>query len=302
VVAVVNEAKKMLARTPVHITALKPVSNGVIADFDMTKEMLTRFFSLKVFPWSFFTDVVVAIPTNLTEVERKSVEDLFKEIGMNKVFLIEKPIPGALGLGLDISKPSAYFILDVGAGTADMAVISFNGVVTSKRLKIAGDYLDQEIIKGVRDEMKLYIGEPTAEEIKNSIGSVLPQSEKLEIVIRGREITSGLPKEMVVRDTQVRYWIQKPIKILVENLKELIDVTPAELVGDVYKNGIYIVGGGSMLRGLGQFIEKEIGVKTYISETPVLNVIRGLGTILENFEIYRNLLEDFDWEKKENKK
>jgi len=293
VIAVGFEAKKMLSRTPLHITALNPIVNGIIADFDMTKEMLLRFFKSKLIPWSWITDIVVAIPTNLTEVERKSVEDLFREIGMNKVYLIERPIVAALGAGLDITQPAAYLIFDVGAGTTDMAVISFNGVVSSRRLKIAGNYFDQEIIKGVREEMKLYIGEPTAEEIKNSIGSVLPQSEKLEMVIRGREVTNGLPKEISVRDTQVRYWLQKPTKILIETLKELIDTTPAELVGDIYKNGIYLVGGGSLLRGLNQFIEKEIGVKVKTVDDPILDVIRGIGIVTENLNFYKNILEDF---------
>jgi rod shape-determining protein MreB len=298
VIAVGAEAKKMLSRTPLHITALRPVVNGVIADFDMTKEMLLRFLKSKLLPWSWITDVVLAIPTNLTEVERKSVEDLLREIGMNKVYLIERPIVAALGAGLDVSQPSAHLILDVGAGTTDMAVISFSGVVTSRRLKIAGNYFDQEIVKGVREEMKLYIGDPTAEEIKNTIGSVLPQPEKLEMVVRGRDVATGLPKEISIRDTQIRYWLQKPVKILIENLKELIDSTPAELVGDVYKNGIYLVGGGSLLRGLSQFIEKDVGVKVQIVDNPILDVVRGIGIITENLNFYKNILEDFSFNSK----
>lgn len=292
VVTVGLDAKRMLSRTPLHITALKPISNGVIADFDMTREMLTRFLKIKSIPYSWFTEVVAAVPTNLTEVERKSVEDLFVETGMSKVYLVEKPIAAALGSGLDISQPSAHLLVDIGAGTTDMAVVSFNGIVSSKRLKIAGDYLNQEIIKGVKEELKLLIGEPTAEEIKISIGSILPHSERLEAVIRGRDISSGLPKEMILKDNQIRYWLLKPIKVIVENLKMLIDETPPELVGDIYKNGIHILGGGSLLRGLNQFFEKEIGVKIYSVEDPILNVIRGLGIICENLKFYENFLEN----------
>jgi rod shape-determining protein MreB len=293
VISVGFEAKKMLARTPIHITALKPVINGTIGDFDMTKEMLVKFFKTKSLPHSFITYGITAIPTNLTEVERKSVEDLLREVGINKVYLVEKPLAAALGIGLDISQPSAHLIVDVGAGSTDMGVVSFNGVVVAKRLKIAGDYLNQEIIKGVKEEFKLYIGEPTAEEIKITVGSLLPQTERLEVVIRGRDVSSGLPKEMVIKDTQVRYWLQKPVKTIIENLKELIDITPAELAGDIYKNGIYLVGGGSLLRGFGQLVEKEIGVKVKIGDDPMLSVVRGLGIITENLKFYTDILETF---------
>lgn len=293
VIAVGFEAKKMLARTPVHITALKPVVNGTIGDFDMTKEMLTKFFKTKSLPFSWFTTAVVAIPTNLTEVERKSMEDLLREIGVNKVCLVEKPLVAALGSGLDVSQPSAHLVVDVGAGNTDMGVVSFNGVVVSKRLKIAGDYLNQEIIKGIKEELKLYIGEPTAEEVKIAIGSVLPQPEKLETVVRGRDVSSGLPKEIGIKDTQVRYWLQKPAKVIIENLKELIDITPPELVGDVYKNGIHLMGGSSLLRGFSNLVEKEVGVKVKVADDPILDVVRGLGMVAENLKFYEDLFESF---------
>ncbi len=293
VVAVGWEAKKMLSRTPSHVTALHPITNGVIADFDMAKEMIQRFIKTKSLPWSWFTETIVSVPTNLTEVERKSVEDLFKEVGVSKVYLVEEPIAAAVGSGLDIGKPTAHLIVDIGAGTTDMAIISMNGIVVSKRLKIAGDYFNQEIIKGVKDEMKLFIGEPTAEEIKIAVGSAVTQSEKLDIIIRGRDAVSGLPKESNVRDTQVRYWLQKPLKMMVESLKELIDVTPPELTGDIYKNGVYICGGGSMLRGVGQLFEKEIGVNVHLVDEPLLCVVRGVGLIAENSGFYGNILENF---------
>ncbi|MCL4399907.1 rod shape-determining protein [Patescibacteria group bacterium] len=293
VVAVGLEAKRMLSRTPSHVTALRPITNGVIADFDMAKEMVQRFMKTKSLPWSWLTETIVGVPTNLTEVERKSVEDLFKEVGVSKVYLVEEPIAAAVGSGLDITKPTAHFIVDIGAGTTDMAIISMNGIVVSRRLKIAGDYLNQEIIRGVKDELKLFIGEPTAEEIKIAVGSAVTQSEKLDISIRGRDAVSGLPKEANVRDTQVRYWLSKPIKIMVEALKELIDITPPELAGDIYKNGVYLCGGGSMLRGMSQLFQKELGVDVHLVDEPLLCVVRGIGLIAENPGFYGNVLESF---------
>lgn len=293
IIAVGGEAKKMLSRTPVHITALRPIANGVIADFNIAKEMLQRFLKTEKLPWSWSMEMVASVPTKLTEVERKSVEDLLKETGANKVFLIEKPLVAALGGLLDICRPSAYLLVDIGAGTTDMAVVSMNGVVVSNRLKIAGGYLNNEIIRAVRDELKLDIGEPTAEEIKIAVGTAIPQPERLEINIRGRDIVSGLPKEVIVKDTQVRLWLSRPLKAVIEALKDLIERTPAELAGDVYKNGIYICGGGSLLRGIDQVFQKEIGVTVRTVEEPLTCVARGTGLVVEKIGNYGNILNNF---------
>lgn len=293
VVAVGSEAKRMLSRTPTHVTALRPMVNGVIGDFDMAKEMIQHILKSEKLPWSWLTRTIVSVPTNLTEVERKSVEDLLKEVGVNEVHLVEQPIAAALGSHLDINQPTAYLVVDIGAGTTGMAVISMNGIVLSKRLKIAGDFLNQEILKGIREEMKLHIGEPTAEEIKIAVGAATPQTERLEIVIRGRDAVSGLPRETMIKDTQVRYWLARPIKTVVEALKELIDITPPELAGDIFKNGIYLCGGGSLLRGVDQLFKKEIGVDVHLVDEPMLCVSRGSGLIAENMETYNNLLDNF---------
>jgi len=293
VVAVGEEAKKMLSRTPAHITAIRPMSHGVIADFDMVKEMLQHFLKQEKIPWSWMTETVVSVPTNLTEVERKSVEDLLHEVGSNKVYLIEQPLAAAFGSRLDINMPSAFLIVDIGAGTTDMAIISMNGIVVSKRLKIAGDFLNNEIIKGVREELRLHIGEPTAEEIKMAVGSAIPTGEKLEIVIRGRDVGNGLPREIAIRDTQVRMWLVRPLKLIIEALKDLIESAPPELVGDIYKNGMYFCGGGSLLRGIEQIAEKEIGVHVQIVEDPLTCVARGTGLVCERFEDHRHLLNNF---------
>ncbi|MBI5732871.1 rod shape-determining protein [Candidatus Jorgensenbacteria bacterium] len=293
VVAVGGEAKKMLARTPAHVTALRPLSHGVIADFDMAREMLQRFLEREQIPWSWLTETVVSVPTNLTEVERKSVEDLLKEVGAHQVHLIEQPIAAAFGSRLEINEPTAYLIIDMGAGATDMAVISLNGIVVSKRLKVAGDYFNNEIIKAVRDELKLDIGQPTAEEIKMAVGSAVPMGERLEIVVRGRDLSSGLPREISIKDTQVRFWLVRPLKLIIEVLKDLVETAPAELVGDIYKNGIYFCGGGSLLRGLDQLVQKEIGVPVKVVEEPLTCVARGTGMVCENFEKHRQLLHNF---------
>ncbi len=287
------EAKKMLSRTPAHITVARPVLHGVIADFDIAREMMERFLSKESIPWSWYTKVVVSIPTNLTEVERKSVEDLLKEAGADEVHLIEQPLAAALGSKLNIHEPTAYLVLDIGAGTTDMAIISMNGIVTSRRLKVAGDYLNNEIIKAVRDELKLYIGEPTAEEIKISVGSATPQSERLEVTVRGRDISTGLPREAIIKDTQVRGWLHRPLKLIVEGLKDLIESSPPELVGDIHKNGIYMCGGGSQLRGLDEMLQKEVGVEVRMVDEPLTCVVRGTGIVVENFISYRHLLDNF---------
>ena len=293
VVAVGAEAKKMLSRTPSHITALQPLSHGVIADFDVAKEMLQRFLKNDRIPWSWMTETVVSVPTNLTEVERKSVEDLMREVGASAVHLIEQPLAAAIGSRLDVGEPTAYLILDIGAGAADIAVISVNGIVVSRRLKTAGDFLNHEIIRGVRDELKLAIGEPTAEEIKTVAGSAMPGGERLEITVRGRDVASGLPHEIIIRDAQVRAWLQRPLKSVVEVVKDLIEDTPPELVGDIYRNGIYLCGGGSLLRGIDQLIQKEIGVAVQVVEDPLNCVARGTGLACERFEQYQHLLDNF---------
>ncbi|MBI4034091.1 MAG: rod shape-determining protein [Candidatus Brennerbacteria bacterium] len=293
VVAYGVEAKKMLSRTPAHITVARPVINGVIADFEMAREMVQRFMKNERMPWSWTTRVVVGVPTNLTEVERKSVEDLVKESGGTEVHLVEQPLAAALGSQLDIQEPTAYLVLDVGAGTTDMAIISMNGIVTSRRLKVAGDYLNNEIVKAMRDELKLHIGEPTAEEIKVAVGTAAPQSERLEISVRGRDVSSGLPREQLVKDTQVRGWLVKPLKHIVEGLKDLIESSPPELVGDIHKNGIYMCGGMSQLRGLPEMLERETGVEVKLVPEPLTCVVRGTGIIVENFGKYKHLLDNF---------
>lgn len=289
VISVGQEAKKMFSRTPVHISAIKPLANGVISDFDIAQEMVRRFLS-KTTPWSLSTRIIASIPTNLTEVEQKSVEDIFKNAGASSVFLVPQPVAAALGSRLEINEPSARLIVDIGAGVTGVAILSMNGLVVSERLKIAGDQFDEDIIKFVRDEFKLMIGEPTAEEIKIGVGSAVPQAEKLEVVARGRDISSGLPKEIIVKDSQIRAAIHRSLRALQETIKKVIETAPAELVGDIYKNGIYLCGGGSLLRGIDEFFRKEIAVNIQIVDDPLACLVRGTGLIAENFNQYKDSL------------
>ncbi len=293
IVAVGLEAKKMLSRTPMHINAFKPINYGVIADFDMAKKMILQFLKDKNITSFFLSKALVSVPTNLTEVERKSFQDLFKEIGIGKVYVLEKPLAAGLGIGLDLEQPNAYLIVDIGAGTTDIAIVSLNGVVVSNRIKVAGNQFNEDIIRNVKEEFKLNIGEPTAEEIKINIGSVVALSEKLEIVVRGRDLVSGLPREIIIKDNQIRPWFNRSIKQIIESVKNVIELTPPELVGDIYKNGIYLTGGSSLLKGIDQVFEKELGVNVRIVNEPTTCVIRGLGLVIEKFDNYKHLFQDF---------
>ncbi|MFA5386389.1 MAG: rod shape-determining protein [Candidatus Paceibacterota bacterium] len=287
VLAIGNEAKKMLGRTPNHISVIKPLINGVVSDFEMAQEILRHFFK-KINQNSFFNynRLVVGIPTNLTEVERKSVEDAAMAAGANKVFLVEEPVAAVLGARLPVNEPIANMIVDIGGGTTEIAIISLDGVVTAKSLKIAGDKFNEDIIRYIRDEFKLVIGEPTAEELKITIGSAIPLDERLELAVRGRDMSTGLPKEIMVKHGQIRTALNNSIVSIIDTVKETIESTPPELVGDILKQGIHLCGGGSLLKGIDQRIEKEVGVPTTIVDEPLTCVVRGTGIIAENFSFY----------------
>jgi len=293
ILAVGHEAKKMLGRTPPHINVIRPLVGGVISDFEMTREMIHSFLK-KLNEQNIgrfgFRKAILSIPNNLTEVERKSVEDAALSAGCSKVFLIESPVAAALGTGLLIEEPQASLIVDIGGGTTDIAVISMSGIVVSKTLKIAGDRISEEIIRFMRDEFKLIIGDLTAENIKISVGSALPLDERLEIAVRGRDLTSGLPKEIIIKNSQIRIVLARLLKTIVESIAEVIEETPPELVGDMLDRGIFLCGGGALIRGLDEAIKKEIGVETRIVEDPLTCVIRGIGKIVDDFERYKNVL------------
>ena len=293
VLAIGEEAKKMLSRTPQHISVIRPLTNGVISDFEMTQEML-RYFLKRVGKDRLFNyrRAVLGIPGNLTEVERKSVEDAAVGAGVRTVHLIEEPVASAIGANLPIHEPTANMVVDIGGGTSEIAIISMGGIVTSRSLKVAGDRMIGDIMQFVRDEFRLAIGEPTAEDIKVLIGSAVPMDGKMELAIRGRDLASGLPREVVMKNHQVRTALIKSLKSITEAIREVIEVSPPELVGDILKNGIYFSGGGSLLRGIDTLVERELGVKTSVVPDPLTCVMRGIGAIIEEFDRYRHVLDN----------
>jgi rod shape-determining protein MreB len=256
----------------------------------MAQEILQRFFQRLGGSFFRYRRAVIGVPTNLTEVERKSVEDAVLGAGAAKAYIIEEPLAAALGANLPINDPTASMLVDIGGGTTEIAVISTGGIVTSRSLKIAGDKLNDDIIRFVREEFKLAIGEPTAEEIKMAVGSAIPLDERLDMPIRGRDMATGLPREVGIKNTQVRMAISRSLRLMIESIREVIEMTPPELVGDILKSGIHLCGGGSLLRGIDQLVEKEIGVKTIIIDDPLTCVVRGAGIAVENLDSYGHVL------------
>lgn len=293
VLAVGDEAKKMLGRVPAHINVVRPLVNGVISDFEMTEEMLRHLLSRpKASPIMSYRRAILAIPNHLTEVERKSVEDAALNAGCSKVYLVESPTAAALGAGLPIMAPSASMIIDIGGGTTDIAVISLGGTVVSRTLKVAGDKFNDDIIRYVRDEFHLAIGEPTAEFAKIAVGSAIPLDERIEVPIRGRDYTSGLPREVGMKNNHVRMALAKSVRQIIDAVHEVIEETPPELAGDVLRGGIVLCGGGALLRGLDELLEKETGVTVTVADDPLTCVVRGLGQMVDDFDAHRELLDN----------
>jgi rod shape-determining protein MreB len=293
VLAVGDDAKKMLGRVPPHINVIRPLVNGVISDFEMTEEMLRHLLSRpKAHPIMSYRRALLAIPNNLTEVERKSVEDAALNAGCSKVYLVESPIAAALGARLPIMQPSASMIVDIGGGTTDIAVISMGGVVVSRTLKIAGDRFNEDIIRFVREEFHLAIGEPTAEFAKIAVGSAIPLDERMEVAIRGRDYSTGLPREITIKNNHIRMALSKSLRAIVDSVHEVIEETPPELAGDVLRQGIVICGGGAMLRGLDELLQKETGVTVTVADDALTCVARGLGQMVDDFEGHRALLDN----------
>ncbi len=291
VLAVGHEARKMLGRTPNHVDIIRPLINGVISDFEMTQEMLRSFFKkASSSGLSGYRMAIIGVPGNLTEVERKSVEDAVIGAGAGKAFLIEEPLAAALGARLPINEPTANMMVDIGGGTTEIAIISMGGTVTSKSLKIAGDRLNHDIIRFVRDEFRLVIGEPSAEELKMNIGSAVPLDDKLEMTVQGRDLATGLPKEIIAKDIQIRTAIIRSLKTIVEAVKEVLEIAPPELAGDILRRGIYLCGGGSLLKGIDELISSELSVTVNIVDDPLTCVVRGTGVAIENFKQYSSIL------------
>lgn len=293
ILAVGEDARRMVGKTPAHIIATRPLVDGVISDFEVTERMLKHFIE-KVHQESFSVlprpRVIVGIPLGVTEVERKAVEDAALSAGARQVFLIEEPMAAAIGARLPIQDASGNMIVDIGGGTTEIAVISLGGVVTWKSLRIAGDELDQNIIQYARDHFNLLLGERTAENIKIKIGSALIMEEPLETTMRGRDLISGLPKEVIITSNHVREAISRSLRMITENIKNTIEITPPELVADIYERGIIISGGGALLKGLDKLIQQETKIPVRITDDPLTAVARGAGIVLEDLEHLKEVL------------
>lgn len=292
VVAVGMHAKAMLGRTPAHITAIRPLVGGVISDFEVTEEMISYLIkkaegnSRKILG----PRVVVGVPSGITNVETRAVRDATRNNGAREVHIVEEPMAAAIGIRLPIHEPIGNMIIDIGGGTSDIAVISLGGIVRSKSLKIAGDKLNEDIVAYIRSEFKILIGEKTAESIKIAIGSVIPGLAPMEASIRGRDLITGLPREVIITDSDIREAIAQSIDNLIESVKEVLETTPPEIVSDIMHRGMHLVGGGALIKGLGELLTESVKIPTHVAEDPLTAVARGAGIILEDLELYKEVL------------
>ncbi|MFH0854677.1 MAG: rod shape-determining protein [bacterium] len=293
ILAVGEEAKKMVGKTPAHIIATKPLVNGVISDFEVTEKML-KYFIGRVHKESFTLiprpRVIIGIPLDVTEVEKKAVEDAALSAGAREVYLIEEPMAAAIGARLPVQDSSGNMVVDIGGGTTEIAVISLGGVVTSRSIKIAGDHLNENIIQYAREEFNLLLGENVAEEIKIRIGSAAELKEKLEFKMRGRDIISGLPKEILIDDAHIREATARSIKLIIENIKSTLENTPPELVADIYERGMILTGGGALLKGLDKAIMKATQIPVRVAADPLTCVARGTGIVLDDLNQLKDVL------------
>jgi len=293
IVAVGEDAKIMMGKTPQHITVTRPLVDGIISDFEVTEKMIKHFIE-KVHRESFTfmprPRVVVGIPLDVTEVERKAVEDSVMGAGASEVLLIEEPMAAAIGAGLPIQEASGSMIVDIGGGTTEIAVISLGGVVSWKSLKLAGDKLNEAIVQYARDKFNLLLGERSAEKIKIQVASVIASDKTVKTVMRGRDILTGLPKEVQVTDAHIREAIIKPIKIIIENIKTTIENTPPELVSDLYERGMVLSGGGALLKGLDVLVAQETKMPVHITDEPLTAVVRGTGKVLDDLDNLKDIL------------
>jgi len=292
ILAVGTDARDMIGKTPPHIVTCRPLSKGVISDFEVTEKML-KFFIDKAHSESFTIiprpRIVIGVPLETTEVERKAIEDAVLSAGAREVFLVENPMLAAIGARLPVSESLGTMIVDIGGGTTEIAVLSLSGVVTWKSLSIAGRELDKNIIQYARDSFNLLLGERVAEKIKTRIGTALEQEEPLQMEMRGRDLLSGLPKEILVHDGQIREATHRSISTIIENIKAALEITPPELVADIYERGIVLTGGGALLRDLDLLISREAEIPVRVAEDPLTVVVRGAGALLENEPLLRDV-------------
>ncbi|KKR10326.1 MAG: Cell shape determining protein, MreB/Mrl family [Parcubacteria group bacterium GW2011_GWA2_39_18] len=292
VLSVGQEAKQMVGRTPAHIIASRPLIGGVVSDFEVTEQML-KYFIQKVYSKNYpFSRprVVIGIPSVVTEVERRAVGDAARSAGAREVYLVEEPMAAAIGARLPVNEAVGNMVVDIGGGTTDIAVISLGGIVANKSLKVAGDKMNQDIVNYCREEHHLLLGERMAEDVKIGIGCAFPLQEDLQLAVRGRDIITGLPKEIVLSSEDIREAIKGSLKSLIDAVKYVVETTPPELVADIMQNGVFMVGGGSLLRGIDRLIAREVKMPVVMVDDPLTAVARGTGLILEDIDSLRDVL------------
>ena len=300
ILAIGNEAKLMVGRTPPHIVATRPLVDGVVSDFEITEQML-RYFIDKVHQktFSFFRRprVVIGIPSGVTEVEKRAVQDAALNAGARQAFLIEEPMAAAIGSRLPVQDAAGSMIVDIGGGTAEIAVISLGGVVISRSIRVAGDKMNENIIQYARDNFNLLLGERTAEDVKIKVGSAYPLDEPLITSMRGRDLITGLPKEVFVNDTQIREALMHSVRIIVNNIKGAVEETPPELIADLMERGITLAGGGALLRNLDKLVHEHTQIPVHVADDPLTAVCRGTGVVVEDLESLKEVLVNTSFEK-----
>lgn len=281
ILAVGEEAKRMLGRTPGHIVAIRPMKDGVISDFDITEKMLKYFFSKTIGKMLFKPRAVICVPSGVTEVEKRAVLEASNNAGARKTYLIEEPIASAIGAGIDITQPNGNMIIDIGGGTTDVAVISLGGIVVSKSIKVAGDDCNEAIARYIRKKHNMMIGERTSEDLKMNIGTAYPRGKEVFMEVRGRNLMTGLPRNIKISSSEMLEALEEPVYQIVETVHHVLERTPPELAADIGNQGIYMTGGGSLLHGLSALIMKKTGIDTFVVEDPVSAVAVGTGRSLD---------------------
>lgn len=292
ILAVGDEAKRMIGRTPGNIVAIRPLKDGVIADFDMTQSMIKYFITKTLRSGAFFVRprVVVGVPSGVTAVEERAVREAAIQAGAREAYLIEEPMASAIGAGLPVHEPTGNMVVDIGGGTTEVAVISLGGIVTSRSIRIAGDEMDEAIIQHVKRNHNLMIGERTAEEIKMNIGTAYLEEYDQKDEIRGRDLITGLPKTVQITAEEIHQALSEPVVSILEAIKVTLETTPPELAADIIDRGIVMTGGGSLLKGLDKLVSEETGMPVHMAEEPLMTVAYGTGRVLENIDILRRVL------------
>ncbi|MDP2754056.1 MAG: rod shape-determining protein [Nitrospirota bacterium] len=290
-IAVGSEAKKMLGKTPYDIVAIKPLKDGVIADFDATEEMLKYFISKVHNRRSFVSPrIIIGVPSGITQVEQRAVKDAAQSAGAREVYLVIEPMAAAVGVGLPVGEPSGNMIVDVGGGTTDIAVISLDGVVYSKAVRVGGDKMDEAIMAYIKRRYNLMIGDMTAERIKNTIGSAYDKGGEQRVMdIKGRDLISGIPKTLTINEAEIREALNEPVNIILDTIKVILENTPPELASDIVDKGIIMAGGGALLRGLDILIREATGLPVVVAEDPLTAVVRGVGKMLDEIDLLRRV-------------